>query len=71
MHPQIALILSRLVGILVRDVVLTSDEVDGLMAGLLVSSDPPRGQKSLGDWLWENRDTIGQLYSSELARHYQ
>lgn len=68
--PQAALTLSRLVGIFVKDVVLTGDEVDGLMAGLLVSSDPPRGRKSLKDWLYENRETIGRRYASELARHY-
>jgi uncharacterized protein YbjT (DUF2867 family) len=68
--PQIALTLSRLVGILVKDVVLTGDEVDGLMTGLLVSSDPARGRKSLKDWLYENKETVGRRYASELARHY-
>ena len=38
--------LTRLVGLLLRDVVLTHDEVDGLMAGLLTSSDSPTGQPS-------------------------
>jgi NADH dehydrogenase len=63
--------LSKLVGSIFEDVVLTEDEIDGLMAGLLVSSNVPRGKKSLGDWLMENRDIVGKNYVSELARHYQ
>lgn len=69
--PKIALTLSRFVGGFVKDVVLTRDEVDGLMAGLLISDDPPKGQKSLLTWLRENRETVGQRYASELARHYK
>ncbi len=69
--PQIALALSRLVGIFVKDVVLTPDEVDGLTAGLLVSDEPPRGQKSLREWLQENQEFVGAHYASELARHYK
>ena len=68
--PQVALTLSQLVGVFVKDVVLTRDEVDGLMAGLLVSSETPRGQKSLEAWLHENREIVGARYASELARHY-
>jgi hypothetical protein len=36
----------------------------------LVSSDPARGRKSLKDWLYENKETVGRRYASELARHY-
>ncbi|MFN2151135.1 MAG: SDR family oxidoreductase [Anaerolineales bacterium] len=68
--PQIALTLSRLVGIFVKDVVLTGHEVDGLMAGLLVSNLPPRGRESLEEWLCENKEIVGARYASELARHY-
>ena len=38
--------LTRLVGLLLRDVVLTPDEVDGLMAGLLTSGSAPTGTAS-------------------------
>ena len=54
-----------------RDVVLTRDEIDGLMAGHFVSSDPPTGTKRLSDWMRENRDALGRRYASELARHYR
>ncbi len=69
--PRLALLASQVVSAFVGDVVLTRDEVDGLMAGLLVSSEPARGKTRLADWLKENRELVGQHYASELARHYQ
>ncbi|MCH8297693.1 MAG: NAD(P)H-binding protein [Chloroflexi bacterium] len=69
--PGLALFLSRVAGYLVRDVVLTRAEIDGLMAGLLVSGDPPNGRLSLGRWLEENGDTLGRRYASEMDRHYR
>ena len=69
--PGLALALSRLVGYLVKDVTLTRDELEGLMADLLVSDSHPLGRTSLKDWLEANRETIGVQYSSELRRHYR
>jgi len=66
-----ALFFSRLIGYVVRDVVLTRDEVDGLMANLLVSDGPPTGQTRLSDWLEQNADSLGTSYASELNRHYR
>ena len=68
--PALALLLSRVVGRVIGDVVLTKEEVDGLMAGLLVSSSPPMGKTSFSDWIHENGDLIGRNYTSELRRHY-
>jgi uncharacterized protein YbjT (DUF2867 family) len=67
----LALALSRGIGTLLGDVVLTRDEVSGLAAGLLVSSAPPTGWTRLADWLEANRGTIGLHYASELKRHYR
>jgi len=67
----LALFLSKLVGIAVRDVTLTRDEIDGLMANLLVSNDPPTGQTHLGDWMEQNAAKLGTGYASELDRHYR
>jgi NADH dehydrogenase len=69
--PGAALFLSRLIGRLVGDVVLTHDEVAGLMAGLLVSAKPPAGRTRLSDWLEKNAATVGRGYASELSRHYR
>jgi NADH dehydrogenase len=70
-RPGLALFLSQLVGYLVRDVVLTREEMEGLMAGLLASPGPPTGQTRLSHWLEENRDRLGTRYAPELRRHYK
>jgi NADH dehydrogenase len=69
--PRIALLLTRALGLLVRDVVLTRHEIDGLMAGLLVSDSAPTGETRFSDWLSKHGDSLGRRYVSELARHYR
>ncbi len=68
---SLALQAARLISLFVGDVMLTKDEVAGLMAGLLVSQEPPRGRTSLSSWLEANRETVGVKYASELVRHYK
>ncbi len=68
--PALALLGASLIGIGLGDVVLTPEEVDGLMAGLLVSKDPPLCQTRLADWLRENKNSVGTKYASEISRHY-
>jgi NADH dehydrogenase len=70
MSPPVALFLSKMIGRIVADVILTRDEVRGLMAGLLVSKDAPSGWTRLSDWLADNAGLLGTRYSSELRRHY-
>ncbi|MFQ5805822.1 MAG: SDR family oxidoreductase [Phycisphaerae bacterium] len=65
-----ALTVARLIGYVTRDIVLTREEAEGLMADLLVSADPPRGQTRLSDWLNQNSDRVGSQYASELRRHF-
>ena len=67
---SLGFILTQLVGLPLRDVVLTSDEVDGLMAGLLASDAMPTGTTSLSSWLNDNVDSLGHRYVSELRRNY-
>ena len=69
--PTLALTLSRLVGYFVQDVVLTRDEVSGLAANLLVSTEAPTASTSFDRWLQENGAALGAEYASELARHYR
>ena len=69
--PWLALSLSRSIGWMVRDVVLTRDEVEGLMANLLVSQGPPTGQTRLSEWLARNAGTVGRNYASEINRHFR
>ncbi len=68
--PVVMTAAARALGLLVRDVVLTSDEITGLMEGLLVSDDPPRGEIAFSQWLDEHRTSIGSSYANELHRHF-
>jgi NADH dehydrogenase len=69
--PRLALLAAQFISLFVRDVVLTPEEVDGLMAGLLVSKEPPRGKTRLADWLEKNKDRVGTKYASEIEKHYK
>ena len=53
---------------MLRDMVLTRDEVGGLMAGLLTSNGIPTGTTICSDWLGENVNFLGLGYVSELRR---
>ncbi|MEW5940801.1 MAG: NAD(P)H-binding protein [Chloroflexota bacterium] len=69
-RPRLALAAAQFLSLFVRDVMLTPEEVDGLMADLLVSKDEPLCKTRLGDWLEENKTSVGARYASELKRHY-
>ena len=69
--PAVSLALTGLIGTLIRDVVLTRDEIDGLMARLLTSNGPATCMTSLSGWLDENADALGHRYVSELRRNFR
>jgi len=66
--PSIGYAVGVMLGKLVGDVMITRDEVEGLMADLLVTSSPPAGSTRLTDWARQHADTLGKHYASELAR---
>lgn len=69
--PAIAVLLAaRGLGVVVRDVVLTHDEIVELSTGYLTSTQPPLGRIEFGDWVSSNADVLGRRWSSELARNY-
>ena len=68
--PAVLLGFATMMNLLVRDVVLTKDEIKGLMAGLLVSHDPPTCPTPLSRWLDQNHHLLGMRYTSEIQRHY-
>ena len=69
--PRVVLFLARLIGYVTGDVVLTRNEVAGLMANLLVSDSEPNGVVPLSQWLRDNAASVGIKYASELTRHYR
>ena len=68
--PFLGLAATRLAGLLLRDEVLSRDEVDGLMAGLLTSRSASTGATRLSDWLQENAYFLGWQYLSELRHNF-
>jgi uncharacterized protein YbjT (DUF2867 family) len=69
--PRAALQMLRFVGPIVGDVILTREEIEGLMANLLVSKQPATGQTRFSAWLSENTTVLGKRYNSELQRHFR
>ena len=69
--PSVSLVLTELIGLLIRDVVLTRDEIDGLMDGLLTSDGAPTGTTGLSGWIHDNADALGHRYVSELRRNFR
>jgi uncharacterized protein YbjT (DUF2867 family) len=69
--PNLVLGTSRVAGLLLRDVVLTRDELGMLHAGLLVSHEPPLGRDSFEAWASENGRMLGRKYASELRRNFR
>lgn len=68
--PGAALQILRFVGPAIGDVILTKEEIEGLMVNLLVSKCPPTGQTRFSAWLAQYAGVLGTRYSSELRRHY-
>jgi nucleoside-diphosphate-sugar epimerase len=69
--PRLALLAAQFLSLFVGDVILTPEEVDGLMANLLVSKQPALAKTAFKDWLEANKSTVGMKYASEIKRHYQ
>jgi NADH dehydrogenase len=69
--PWLLLLASRVLGPLVGDVVLTSDEIAGLTTNLLVSKGPPTAPTRFTTWLAEHADELGRAWANELARHFR
>jgi len=69
--PSLALIVTGLLGKLMGDVILTREEIVGLMDNLLVSHNPPTCKTLLSKWLKDNAAEVGKNYLSEVKRHYR
>jgi len=57
-----------ILGKCVGDVMITREEVKGLMDDLLYVDSPPAGTTTLTGWIQEHADSLGRQYTSELAR---
>jgi NADH dehydrogenase len=66
--PWLGYFVGWLLGSLVGDVVITKEEIEGLVADLLYVDAPPAGHTALTDWIGSHADALGRTYTSELAR---
>ncbi len=66
--PALVHLVARAVGALVGDVVLTREEIAGLMGGKLQVDSPSTGETRLNDWARANACALGRRYASELNR---
>ncbi len=68
MPPFVGYGFGWLLGKIVNDVMITKDEIKGLMANLLYVDSPSTGATKLTEWARKHADTLGYKYTSELAR---
>ncbi len=68
--PLLGYVLGSLAGIMLRDVVITRDEIKGLMQNRLFveTPAPSLAVTKLTEWAQANRDWLGSRYASELGR---
>ena len=66
--PALAYGIGLALGRLLGDMVITRDEIQGLMEGRLWVDAPPAGRTALTAWAREHASTLGRRYASELAR---
>lgn len=66
--PSVGYVVGWVIGKLVGDVMITREEIRGLMDNLLHVDAPPVGETRLTDWARERSASLGVRYTSELAR---
>lgn len=71
LSPGMMYFIGQFMSLALGDVILTRDEIKGLMANLLISEQPPTAPTRLSEWLSVHADEIGKHYASELQRHYR
>jgi NADH dehydrogenase len=69
--PEFGIFCGRLIGLALGDVLLTKNELKGLMDECLTSDQTPNGETKFTDWLSQHTTTIGANYTSEMKRHFR
>jgi len=63
--------LARVLGVVLRDTLLTADEYRSMTAGLADTAGPAAGTIAVTDWIREHSDELGRRYASELDLHFR
>lgn len=67
-HPGLAYYTGKVIGFFMNDVLITREEIQGLMANLLYVSSPPTGKTKFTEWIKQNAAILGRRYANELVR---
>jgi len=62
---------ARLLGLALRDTLLTAEEYQAMADGLADTEGPATGETSLMQWITEHKGTLGRTYANELTRHFR
>jgi NADH dehydrogenase len=69
--PGLAMpVLSRALGLILHDVLLTREEFHTMASGLADVDGPATGTTVLSEWLTAHADELGRTYANELTRHF-
>ena len=62
---------ARLLGLALRDTLLTAEEFEAMADGLADTDGPATGETSLTQWITDHKGTLGRAYANELTRHFR
>jgi NADH dehydrogenase len=62
---------ARLLGLALRDTLLTAEEYQAMADGLADTDGPATGETSLNQWITDHKGTLGRSYANELDRHFR
>ena len=62
---------ARLLGLALRDTLLTAEEFEAMSDGLADTDGPATGEISLTRWITDHQGTLGRTYANELTRHFR
>lgn len=63
--------LASLLGLVLRDVLLTGDEYRAMAEGMADTDGPATGTIAVSSWIRERADTLGRSYANEIERHFK
>ncbi len=70
--PFIGLLVGKIVGIFLQDIVITNAEIKGLMQGLMATDEKPLGSIKFSEWITNNNTNLGEKYHNDLKeRRYR
>jgi uncharacterized protein YbjT (DUF2867 family) len=62
---------ARILGLALRDTLLTRDEYRAMTDGLADTDGPATGKIAVTQWITKNKDTLGRRYANEINRHFR